>query len=142
MMVMLGPAASRRERWSVAGPGSWRPAGANSARFGGRGCPAGRRRARGTSTVSGGRAVAGFDSASAMVRVLGSALHGRDAPLLAQFPSRLEPVLDRLLAGLSGCRSPPCRASAAAPAGSTPSPPGTGSRGLLRADRAPGHDPA
>lgn len=47
--------------------------------------------------VSAGRAVAGFDSASAMVRVLGSALHGRDAPLLAQFPARLEPAMDWLM---------------------------------------------
>lgn len=47
--------------------------------------------------VSAGRAVAGFDSASAMVRVLGSALDGRDAPLLAQFPAPLEPALDWLM---------------------------------------------
>jgi hypothetical protein len=46
--------------------------------------------------VSAGRAVAGFDSASAMVRVLGAALEGREAPLLAQFPPVLEPVLDPL----------------------------------------------
>lgn len=46
--------------------------------------------------VSAGRAVAGFDSASAMVRVLGAALHGREAPLLAQFPAALEPQLDWL----------------------------------------------
>ena len=42
------------------------------------------------------RAIAGFDSASAMARILGSALRGRDAPLLAQYPARLEPVLDWL----------------------------------------------
>jgi hypothetical protein len=47
--------------------------------------------------VTAGRAVAGFDSASAMVRVLGSALHGREAPLLAQYPARLEPALDWLM---------------------------------------------
>jgi hypothetical protein len=47
--------------------------------------------------VSASRAVAGFDSASGMVRVLGSALHGREAPLLAQFPAPLEPVADRLV---------------------------------------------
>jgi hypothetical protein len=46
--------------------------------------------------VSAARAVAGFDSASAMARILGSALHGRDAPLLAQFPGRLEPAVDWL----------------------------------------------
>lgn len=44
-----------------------------------------------------GRAVAGFDSASAMVRVLGAALRGLDAPLLAQFPRRLEPAVDTAL---------------------------------------------
>jgi hypothetical protein len=44
--------------------------------------------------VSAGRAVAGFDSASAMVRVLGAALHGRTAPLLAQGPPVLEPPVD------------------------------------------------
>ena len=44
--------------------------------------------------TSAGRAIAGFDSASAMVRVLGSALHGREAPLLAQFPAALEQQLD------------------------------------------------
>ena len=47
--------------------------------------------------VSAGRAVAGFDSASAMVRVLGSALHGREAPLLAQYPAPLEPAMDWIM---------------------------------------------
>jgi hypothetical protein len=46
--------------------------------------------------VSAERAIAGFDSASAMVRILGAALHGREAPLLAQFPAALEPQLDWL----------------------------------------------
>jgi hypothetical protein len=46
--------------------------------------------------VTAGRAVAGFDSASAMVRVLGAALEGREAPMLAQFPAALEPGLDLL----------------------------------------------
>jgi hypothetical protein len=41
--------------------------------------------------------MAGFDSASAMVRVLGSAVDGRDAPLLAQLPAPLEPALDWLM---------------------------------------------
>lgn len=40
------------------------------------------------------RAVAGFDSASAMVRVVGAALHGREAPLLAQGPARAEAPID------------------------------------------------
>lgn len=47
--------------------------------------------------VSASRAIAGFDSASAMARILGSALHGHDAPLLAQFPARAEPALDWLV---------------------------------------------
>jgi len=38
--------------------------------------------------------VAGFDSASAMVRVLGAALRGREAPMLAQFPSPVERFLE------------------------------------------------
>jgi hypothetical protein len=50
--------------------------------------------------VRAARAVAGFDSASAMARILGSALHGRDAPALAQFPGALEPALDWLAGGL------------------------------------------
>jgi hypothetical protein len=50
--------------------------------------------------VRASRAVAGFDSASAMVRVLGLALAGREAPLLAQFPGALEPGLDRLMSGI------------------------------------------
>ncbi len=49
--------------------------------------------------VSAERAIAGFDSASAMVRILGSALHGREAPLLSQFPPALEPQLDWLARG-------------------------------------------
>jgi hypothetical protein len=40
-----------------------------------------------------------------MVRVLGAALHGRDAPLLAQYPARLEPALDRLVGRIE--RLPP-----------------------------------
>lgn len=48
--------------------------------------------------VSAGRAVAEFDSASAMTRVLGAALNGHEAPLLALFPPRagrlLEPAVD------------------------------------------------
>src|SRR6266550_1697949 len=40
------------------------------------------------------RAVASFDSASAMLRALASFLHGRDTPMLGQFPSVLEPLLD------------------------------------------------
>jgi hypothetical protein len=48
--------------------------------------------------VNAARAIAGFDSASAMVRVLGSALRGHDAPLLAQFPPGLERALDGLMA--------------------------------------------
>jgi hypothetical protein len=50
--------------------------------------------------VSAGRAVAGFDSASAMLRVLGAALAGREAPLLAQFPAALEPVVDLVAGGV------------------------------------------
>lgn len=46
--------------------------------------------------MSAGRAVAGFDSASAMVRVLGAALHGREAPLLAQGPPVAAAPLDWL----------------------------------------------
>jgi hypothetical protein len=56
--------------------------------------------------VSGGRAVAGFDSASAMARVLGSALRGREAPLLAQYPAVLEPVLDGVAAGFERLPAP------------------------------------
>lgn len=44
------------------------------------------------------RAIAGFDSASGMVRVLGAALHGREAALLAQLPRWLKPGIDWLAA--------------------------------------------
>ncbi|HZR48094.1 MAG TPA: hypothetical protein VFB06_01105 [Streptosporangiaceae bacterium] len=51
--------------------------------------------------VSAGRAVAEFDSASAMMRVLGAALNGHEAPVLALFPPRagrlLEPSVDWLV---------------------------------------------
>jgi hypothetical protein len=60
--------------------------------------------------VSAARAVAGFDSASAMVRVLGSALNGHDAPLLAQFPARLEPALDRLVGRIERLPKPAVQA--------------------------------
>jgi hypothetical protein len=56
--------------------------------------------------VRAARAIAGFDSASAMVRMLGAALHGRDAPLLAQFPAPFEPALDRLLAAIERLPQP------------------------------------
>jgi hypothetical protein len=58
------------------------------------------------SVVSAGRAIAGFDSASAMVRVLGAALDGREAPLLAQFPAPLEPALDGLMNGIQRLPAP------------------------------------
>lgn len=60
--------------------------------------------------VSAARAVAGFDSASAMTRMLGHALRGRDAPLQAEFPRWLEPGLDRLLAGLERLPEPAVQA--------------------------------
>lgn len=50
--------------------------------------------------VSGGRAIAGFDSASAMVKVLGAALDGQEAPLVKQFPARLEPAVDLMARGV------------------------------------------
>ncbi len=56
--------------------------------------------------VSANRAIAGFDSASAMTRVLGSALHGREAPVVAQFPPALEPALDWLAGGLARLPEP------------------------------------
>jgi hypothetical protein len=50
--------------------------------------------------VTAGRAIAGFDSASGMTRVLAAAVEGRDAPLLAQYPAPWEPAVDLLAAGL------------------------------------------
>ena len=46
--------------------------------------------------LTAGRAIAGFDSASGMVRVLGAALDGHDAALLAQLPRSLESPVDWL----------------------------------------------
>lgn len=66
----------------------------------------GSRSVHGTPVVSAARAVAGFDSASAMARILGSALRGRDAPLLAQFPAQLEPAVDWLAGGLERLPGP------------------------------------
>jgi hypothetical protein len=60
--------------------------------------------------VSAGRAVAGFDSASAMVRILGSALDGHDAPVLAQFPASLEPPLDWLMSQVERLPGPAVQA--------------------------------
>jgi hypothetical protein len=45
-----------------------------------------------------------------MARILGSALHGRDAPLLAQFPAPVEPVLDWLLGRVERLREPAVQA--------------------------------
>lgn len=41
-----------------------------------------------------------------MARILGSALRGRDAPLLAQFPAQLEPAVDWLAGGLERLPAP------------------------------------
>jgi hypothetical protein len=45
-----------------------------------------------------------------MVRVLGSALDGRDGPLLAQYPARLEPALDRLVGRIEQLPEPAVQA--------------------------------
>lgn len=47
------------------------------------------------------RAVAAFDSASAMLRALSAFLHGRDLPMLGQVPRTLEPVVAPLLGGVN-----------------------------------------
>lgn len=52
-----------------------------------------------TASKTADRAIAGFDSASGMTRVLAAAVDGRDAPAVAQYPRRWEPVIHRLVTG-------------------------------------------
>lgn len=47
------------------------------------------------------RSVASFDSASGMLRALGRFLHGRDVPLLGQFPAPAEPLVSSVLGGVN-----------------------------------------